>query len=253
MKLLLLSHLLYLSIEISAAFINAPSFKRSASTTQREVPFLSKKITTTPKSLQRNKQEETNTDLDDTDKSSAVDPLTKASWYAVEAFGKVFGSSSPKLSESGSNNVVDKSRPPNTIDETIRRIRDDNERQYFLSGQIDALIYDTDCIFADPFVSFTGRDRFMENLQNLGSFITKYSAKPISYIVENEDSSENPVVITKFMVKLELNLPWRPVLAWPWGVKCIIDRSTNVIIAHEESVSMSWSYRKLAGYFLSLK
>ena len=97
--------------------------------------------------------------------------------------------------------------------ETQERVRKDNERAYFLSGEADWLIYSEDCTFADPFVSFQGRDRFMKNLANLGSFITEYSARLLEYQVE-----ENAVT-TKFMVKLQLNLPWKPVLAWPWGVR----------------------------------
>ena len=162
---------------------------------------------------------------DDTGDSDAV---TKASWYAVEAFGKVFGSPLRKGTPSASTD-----RPPNSLKETQQRIQQDNEREYFLSGEIDELIYDTDCTFADPFVSFQGRDRFVDNLARLGSFITKYSAKPLSYQVD-EDSS---AVTTKFMVKLQLNLPWKPVLAWPWGVRCEIDPDTYLITLHEESVS----------------
>jgi len=149
------------------------------------------------------------------------DALTKASWYAVEAFGKVFGSDVE--SQTASNT------PPQSMEETLERIKEDNEREYFLSGQVDKLIYDEQCTFADPFVSFDGRERFVENLANLGSFITNYSAKPLNYKVEKN------AVETKFMVKLELNLPWKPVLAWPWGVRCEIDPETNLICRHEES------------------
>lgn len=63
-----------------------------------------------------------------------------------------------------------------------------------------------------------------------GSFITKYSAKPLSY-----QELDDKTVQTKFMVKLQLNLPWKPVLAWPWGVRCEIDPETNLIVLHEES------------------
>lgn len=101
---------------------------------------------------------------------------------------------------------------------------------YFLSGLIDELAYAEDCTFSDPFVSFQGRDRFVTNLQNLGSFITKYSVKPLSYDVKDL------AVTTKFMVKLQLNLPWKPVLAWAWGVRCEIDPTTFLITRHEESV-----------------
>eukprot|EP00527_Entomoneis_sp_CCMP2396_P000981 CAMPEP_0198144974 /NCGR_PEP_ID=MMETSP1443-20131203/20068_1 /TAXON_ID=186043 /ORGANISM="Entomoneis sp., Strain CCMP2396" /LENGTH=227 /DNA_ID=CAMNT_0043808483 /DNA_START=80 /DNA_END=763 /DNA_ORIENTATION=+ len=159
--------------------------------------------------------------------------ITKASWYAVEAFGKAFGG---KPKQEGKNNVwetpqaYDLSKPPSSIEETRARLKEDNEREYFLSGTVDTLIYDPECEFADPFVSFNGRDRFVENLASLGSFITKYSAKPLDY---QEISST--AVATKFMVKLELNLPWKPVLAWPWGVLCEIDPETNLIVLHKES------------------
>jgi hypothetical protein len=157
-------------------------------------------------------------------------PFTKASWYAVEAFGKVFGS--PVKSVDDELVTIDRSRPPSSMEETIQRLKQDNNRQYFLSGTVDELIYDEDCTFSDPFVSFQGRRRFVENLQNLGSFITQYSAKPLDYTQEDMDGSI--VVQTKFMVKLELKLPWKPVLAWPWGVVCTIDRETKLIVKHQE-------------------
>ena len=157
------------------------------------------------------------------------DAVTKASWYAVEAFGNLF-------KKSDRNNaaamVVSIDLPPKSIQETQERIRIDNERYYFLSGTIDKLIYSDDCAFADPFVSFKGRDRFVQNLSNLGSFITKYSVKPLEYRIASDENA----VITEFMVKLQLNLPWKPVLAWPWGVRCEIDPETNLIVLHEESV-----------------
>jgi len=37
------------------------------------------------------------------------------------------------------------------------------------------------------------------------------------------------------MVKLELNLPWKPILAWPWGVTYSIDPNTFLITTHQES------------------
>ena len=94
---------------------------------------------------------------------------------------------------------------------------------------MDKLIYDEDCVFADPFVSFRGRDRFVDNLQNLGSFITKYSANMLDY------TQDENTVKTRVMVKLELNLPWKPVLAWPWGVTYDIDPETFLVTNHEEA------------------
>lgn len=159
-------------------------------------------------------------------------PLELASWYGVEAFGKIFGT---KKSADGSTNInngsIDMTVPPNSLDETLQRLKLDSERSYFLSGEVDRLIYQEDCRFADPFVSFNGRDRFIDNLANLGSFITNYNAKVLNYSVDNDGAE----VKTKFMVKLELGLPWKPVLAWPWGVQYIIDPDTYLVTEHIES------------------
>ena len=160
------------------------------------------------------------------DSTKGADPLIKAPWYVVEAFGKVFGSPA-----TGNESAQSTDQPPSSVEETFRRIRTDNEREYFLSGDLDLLIYAEDCTFSDPFVSFQGRDRFVANLKNLSAFITNYSAKPLSYNVDGNS------VTTKFMVKLQLNLPWRPVLAWRWGVRCEIDPDICLIRLHEESVS----------------
>eukprot|EP00569_Conticribra_weissflogii_P002953 CAMPEP_0171328736 /NCGR_PEP_ID=MMETSP0878-20121228/822_1 /TAXON_ID=67004 /ORGANISM="Thalassiosira weissflogii, Strain CCMP1336" /LENGTH=260 /DNA_ID=CAMNT_0011828605 /DNA_START=95 /DNA_END=877 /DNA_ORIENTATION=- len=164
--------------------------------------------------------------------TNSNNPLELASWYAVEAFGKVFGGNIKDDNKSINNfGVIDLTKPPSSLDETLTRIQMDNDRSYFLSGEVDRLIYDEDCTFADPFVSFNGRDRFIENLANLGSFITNYDARMLKYDVE-KDGKE---IVTKVMVKLELNLPWKPVLAWPWGVTYKIDPETCLVTSHIES------------------
>ena len=48
------------------------------------------------------------------------------------------------------------------------------------------------------------------------------------------------------MVKLELNLPWKPVLAWPWGVSYEIDPETFLVTTHKESWDIEpWEVRNL--------
>jgi hypothetical protein len=171
---------------------------------------------------------------------SDMNPFTKSVWYGVEKFGQVFATlNNNNKSQETSKDKVNFSSPPSSLDETLQRIQLDNDRSYFLSGQVDKKIYDKDCLFADPFVSFRGRDRFVDNLQNLGSFITNYNAKIIKYNVGSmviDTQSNNPITIeTKIMVKLELNLPWKPVLAWPWGVTYEVDPISYLITKHEES------------------
>jgi hypothetical protein len=128
-----------------------------------------------------------NNDNDTNQKDKNINPLTKSSWYAVELFGKVFGSAKDEAQA-----VEDYSGPPQSLQETLNRIKLDNDRSYFLSGQVDEEIYYPDCVFSDPFVSFAGRDRFVTNLANLGSFITNYSARVLDY-----DADDSTVVQTK--------------------------------------------------------
>jgi len=175
----------------------------------------------------------------DNDDEVSKNPLELAAWYGVEAFGKIFSSNKSSGSISYNNGSIDMTVPPSSLDQTLQRLKLDSERSYFLSGEVDRLIYQEDCTFADPFVSFYGRDRFIDNLANLGSFITNYNAKVLNYSVDNDGAEVN----TRFMVKLELGLPWKPVLAWPWGVQYIIDPDTYLVTEHIES----WDIAPLEG------
>lgn len=175
---------------------------------------------------------------DDEGTMEDMNPLTRASWYAVETFGNIFGKKEGGKTETNEKDSVqvDLTKSPSSMDEALLRIQMDNDRYYFLSGQVDKLAYTEQCTFSDPFVSFDGRDRFVDNLQNLGSFITNYNAKMLKYdVIQNDDDSGITQVKTKVMVKLELNLPWKPILAWPWGVTYDIDQKTFLIQSHAES------------------
>lgn len=130
-------------------------------------------------------------DYSQDDADSDMNPLTKASWYAVELFGNVFGSDSATKTTA----EIDLSEPPQSLSETLERIQLDNDRSYFLSGEVDRELYAPSCIFRDPFVSFEGRDRFITNLANLGSFITKYDAKVLKYEQPDDTTIETKVSV----------------------------------------------------------
>lgn len=154
----------------------------------------------------------------------------KGAWFAAELLGKLKGSSGAEASREA---------PPKTVDEAIKRVEADylKEPPYFLSGGFDSALYAEDCEFADPFVSFKGRRRFEDNLANLaGGFITEASAKPLGDPVVTSDSYKQ-----RFAVKLKLALPWRPLLAWPWGVEHVFgERDGNVVVVrHLESWDVS--------------
>jgi hypothetical protein len=60
-----------------------------------------------------------------------MNPITKASWYAVELFGKAFASDKKKEASSPSLD-----EPPKSLQETIQRIQLDNDRLH-LKRQIN--------------------------------------------------------------------------------------------------------------------
>jgi hypothetical protein len=51
-----------------------------------------------------------------------------------------------------------------------------------------------------------------------------------------EETSQEPLKVkTRVLVKLQLKLPWEPVLAWPWGVEHVYNPETGRIAEHVES------------------
>ena len=57
----------------------------------------------------------------------------------------------------------------------------------------------------------------------------------ISYIIYIIEKINFIFERLQVMVKLELNLPWKPVLAWPWGVRYDVDPNTFLVTSHVES------------------
>ena len=142
-----------------------------------------------------------------------INPITKASWYAVEWFGNAFGDSSAACrattTTSTTTTTTTSEGPSLSLAETVQRIQWDNDRSYFLSGQVDELIYDPNCVFRDPFICFVGRDWFVTNLANLGSFITNYNAKVLEYAQPNPTTIQTKVCTwTSNLYKREELLSW---------------------------------------------
>ena len=51
-----------------------------------------------------------------------------------------------------------------------------------------------------------------------------------------EETNEEPLKVkTRVLVKLQLKLPWDPVLSWPWGVEHVYNPETGRIAEHIES------------------
>ena len=89
-------------------------------------------------------------------------PVLRAVWYAAELGGQILGrlaKSEPEKRQVEGAGDKDTSCRVGRSD-LIQSIKDDYERNYFISGQGDMQCYAPDCLFSDPFVSFRGTQRF---------------------------------------------------------------------------------------------
>ena len=56
-------------------------------------------------------------------------------------------------------------------EQVVASIREDYDQTYFFTGSADMEAYEPDCLFADPFTSFRGVQRFRKNVSNLGGLL----------------------------------------------------------------------------------
>ncbi|GJP52153.1 hypothetical protein CLOM_g11248 [Closterium sp. NIES-68] len=118
-------------------------------------------------------------------------------------------------------------------DAAIKALRADYDKSYFVTGDMTMWLYEPDCEFADPFVSFNGRDRFKQNVSNLGSFMEEVSLKILDW-----QESEG-MVTAKWRFSCVLGLPWRPILAASGATDHYFNESTGKIYKHVEKWDIS--------------
>ncbi|CAI7787263.1 unnamed protein product [Closterium sp. NIES-54] len=119
---------------------------------------------------------------------SYCSPLVRFAWYASEAFGKAVATVRGGEAEGGKGKGATAEGEPAVVerDAAIKALREDYDKSYFVTGEMTMWLYEPDCEFADPFVSFNGRDRFKQNVSNLGSFMEEVSLKILDW-QESED------------------------------------------------------------------
>merc|ERR1712070_931916 len=97
------------------------------------------------------------------------DFLTQAVWYLSEGVGDLLGNLNSFTSSTKDTMKITckedyqnylSTRPTMNLGESIDLLKQDYDKVYFVTGDLNLDLYDENCIFADPFVSFTGLDRF---------------------------------------------------------------------------------------------
>jgi hypothetical protein len=99
----------------------------------------------------------------------------KAAWVGAEVFGEIMGRGKQQADEqqpsSSTATAVTATGGVKTMDQVLDSIRADYAEDYFISGKGEMADYDPQCVFADPFVSFKGTERFKKNVSNLGALM----------------------------------------------------------------------------------
>eukprot|EP00775_Hariotina_reticulata_P008051 gene8051-8246_t len=107
-------------------------------------------------------------------------------------------------------------------------IRADYAQDYFISGEGEMADYDPQCLFADPFVSFRGVQRFKKNVSNLGALISDVDL----HITQWEVSDNTLEAHWRFSALLAL--PWKPRLAAAGSTTHVIDPERGLVVEHIE-------------------
>ena len=130
-----------------------------------------------------------------------------------------------------------------TPDRLLDGVRADyEERMYLWTGDIEEDLYDDDCRFTDPTLSFVGLDTFQNNLANLQPFLQALVKAPLVELYTIGLDQEAKQVRATWRMKGDLALPWRPTIDLKGRTTFTYDDSPAVggrIVDYEEAWELS--------------
>jgi len=104
--------------------------------------------------------------------------------------------------------------PPTSPGELLERIRSDyTDKNYLWTGDIDLASFDDQCRFTDPTLSFTGKDKFVKNIENLRPIVDALTEPNgcRSDLLDIQLVAEEGYIRTRWNMVGELNaIPWKP-------------------------------------------
>lgn len=120
----------------------------------------------------------------------------------------LFNSDSDGTKDNGdiANRGVTSFTPKQLYDEVVR----DFDNGYLFSGDINYSIYDNDCVFTDPTISFRGLSTFKRNIQSLQPVLRALLSDKLVVLYSSQLSPESNRISAKWRMSGGVNLPWKP-------------------------------------------
>lgn len=103
---------------------------------------------------------------------------------------------------------------PSSMAEFVEKLEEDFRRMYFVTGDLADELYVSDCVFADPTISFEGLELYKNNLRLLIPFLASPEIGlqgPIEVVDEVvEAGTRRARVMATWTLDTGIKLPWKP-------------------------------------------
>lgn len=137
--------------------------------------------------------------------------------------------------------------PPLKMCALMAGLREDFAQQYLFTGLIDPNLYDDDCVFTDPTLSFTGLATFERNLASLRPVLDAVLGETAVDLYSLEASRASDSVVASWRMSGAINLPWRPRIELRGRTRYTLDPlRKGRIVRYDESWESSAAEQLLA-------
>mmetsp|Transcript_24764 Transcript_24764/g.39220 ORF Transcript_24764/g.39220 Transcript_24764/m.39220 type:complete len:236 (-) Transcript_24764:249-956(-) len=118
----------------------------------------------------------------------------------------------------------------------VQGLKKDYENNYFLTGAINEDLYDEQCTFVDPTLSFTGLQLWKRNISNLKQFFIEPNIELIDIKLEKNVNG----IRARWVLSTVLALPWRPKVCVGGSTLHTYESTKgNRVVYHEEMWDVS--------------
>ncbi|KIY97680.1 hypothetical protein MNEG_10281 [Monoraphidium neglectum] len=124
---------------------------------------------------------------------------------------------------------------PGDVDGVVRRITADFGNGYFVTGVIDSAVYDEQCTFVDPTISFSGLDLWKRNLALLTPFLLSPKLDLLTMRRMGANANGMQELEATWALATWLRLPWLPLVSIEGSTRFTLNADANRVVRHVES------------------